>query len=116
MPKTVVVIAATDTTNAPTIANGAGQRAASHNNSGRMKASGSNEIQVLVGWANTYAASNATMVSKAAPSIVSRLEGGSAHARRSSMMSGPTTMVPIPWDSSQMRQTSQNGASVCSKV
>jgi hypothetical protein len=49
MPKSVVVIAVAHTTNAPAIANGAGQRAASHSSSGSVNASGSNEIQDWVG-------------------------------------------------------------------
>ena len=53
MPKIVVQITEMDTTNAPAIANGGGQRAASHNSGGSAKASGSNEIQDSVGWVCT---------------------------------------------------------------
>jgi len=46
MPTIVVNMAAKDTTNAPAIANGDGQRDASHNSRGKMNAYGSNEIHV----------------------------------------------------------------------
>ena len=50
MPSAVVPMAKMDTINDPVIANGGGQRTASHNSSGNVKASGSNEIQDDVGW------------------------------------------------------------------
>src|SRR5262245_9072448 len=104
MPMIVVSMAAADTTNAAAMANGDGQRAASHNSRGKMNASGSNEMHVSVGWEYTKVANEPKTTSTAAPSIMSRREGGSTKARRTSMMRGATTTIPTPSDSNHTSQ------------
>src|SRR5215467_183053 len=107
MPKSVVAVAATDTRNAPVIANVGGQRAASHSSRGNANASGSNEIHDCVGWEKTKVEIKAKRVSTTAPSIVSRREGGSCKARENSIMSGAMTTMPMPSERNHTRQTSQ---------
>src|SRR5215475_4156544 len=96
MPKSVVAVAATDTRNAPVIANVGGQRAASHSSRGNANASGSNEIQDCVVWEKTKVEIKAKRVSTTAPSTVSRREGSLRKARENSIMSGVTRLRRQP--------------------
>src|SRR5262245_20241718 len=116
MPRAVVPIAEMDTTNAPAIANGAGQRTASHSSSGSVKASGSNESHDDVGWGRTWMATSARNASTAAPSVNALREGGTRQARASSITSGAKTTMPIPLDRNHTRQMSKIGAAGSIKV
>src|SRR5262249_60157270 len=69
MPKIVVQIVAMETTKAPAIASGAGQRAASHSNGGNVKASGLKDIQDWVGWACTEDGRKASSAATLSPSV-----------------------------------------------
>src|SRR5215475_2849703 len=112
MPKSVVAVAATDTRNAPVIANVGGQRAASHSSRGNANASGSNEIQDCVVWEKTKVEIKAKRVSTTAPSIVSRREGSFRKARENSIMSGAMSTIPMPSERNHTPQSPQKGALV----
>src|SRR5262245_3351761 len=64
----------------------------------------------------TYDRDNARRASTPMPSINSPRDGGSRHAWPSPITTGATITMPTPSDKNHVRQASQNGAALCSKV
>src|SRR5689334_22409350 len=105
-----------DTRSAPAIAKILWTRAANHTNSGSTMQTGLNVSQDPVGATATYVLAKPRTASAPAASITSPGARNSRLSWLSSISNGATTTMPTASDRNQVRQTSQNGAAVCSSV